>query len=63
MTKDGKSKPTIHGPPDDPLGIDLDKDFNAEARRIAHDAIDGRHREAVQAEVDRALRRWGRPRT
>ncbi|MBD9541300.1 hypothetical protein IB276_17735 [Ensifer sp. ENS04] len=48
---------TIHSAPDDPLGIDLDKDFNAEVRRIARDA------EAVQAEVEGALRSWGRPKT
>ncbi|MCY1304872.1 hypothetical protein D9M68_425730 [compost metagenome] len=59
MSKDKKSKPTIYSPPDDPLGIDPDKDFNAEVRRIARDAIVGRHQEAVREEVDRALRRWG----
>ncbi|WP_064831786.1 hypothetical protein [Rhizobium phaseoli] len=56
---DKKPKSVVHLPPDDPLGIDTDKDFNAEVRRIARDAIDGQHREAVQAEVDSALRRWG----
>lgn len=59
MTKDEKSKPVVHSPPDDPLGIDPDKDFDAEARRIARDAIDGRHSEAVQAEARVALSRWG----
>ncbi|WP_429819206.1 hypothetical protein [Ensifer sp. B1-9] len=59
MTKDEKPKPVVHSPPDDPLGIDPDKDFNAEARRIARDAIEGRHKEAVQAEAQAALRRWG----
>lgn len=61
MTKDEKPKPVVHVPPDDPLGIDPDKDFDAEARRIARDAIDGRHKEAVQAEVQAARRRWGIP--
>ncbi|ANL11961.1 MULTISPECIES: hypothetical protein [unclassified Rhizobium] len=59
MTKDEKPKPVVHRPPDDPLGIDPDKDFNEEARRIARDALEGRHQEAVQAEVEAALRRWG----
>ncbi|MGR9293633.1 hypothetical protein ACU8OS_35295 (plasmid) [Rhizobium leguminosarum] len=57
----GKSKSVIYSPPDDPLGIDPDKDFNAEARRIARDAIEGRHQEAVQVEVEAARRRWGIP--
>ncbi|TBF89184.1 hypothetical protein [Rhizobium leguminosarum] len=61
MTKDEKPKPVVYSPPDDPLGIDTDKDFNEEARRIARDAIEGRHEEAVQAEVQAALRRWGMP--
>lgn len=43
MKKDDKSKPVVHSPPDDPLGIDPDKDFDAEARRIARDAIERRH--------------------
>ncbi|WP_457813135.1 hypothetical protein [Sinorhizobium meliloti] len=58
MTKDKKSKPTIHCPPDDPLGVDPDN-FDAEARRIARDAIEGRHEEAVQVEARAAHRRWG----
>ncbi|MGO7324058.1 hypothetical protein GUK30_32505 [Rhizobium leguminosarum] len=59
MSKDEKPKPTVYSPPDDPLGIDTDKDFNAEARRIARDAIEGGHKEAVEAEIAAALRRWG----
>lgn len=59
MTKDDKSKRVVHSPPDDPLGIDPDKDFDAEARRIARDAIEGGHEETVQAEARAALRRWG----
>ncbi|WP_283196542.1 hypothetical protein [Rhizobium sp. BT04] len=58
MAKD-QSKSVIHSPPDDPLGIDPDKDFDAEVQRIARNAIERRHREAVQAEVQAALRRWG----
>ncbi|MBA1343924.1 hypothetical protein [Rhizobium sp. WYCCWR 11146] len=30
-----------------------------EARRIARDAIEGRHEEAVEVEIAAALRRWG----
>ncbi|MBY3575470.1 hypothetical protein HFN65_31520 [Rhizobium laguerreae] len=59
MTKDDKPKPPIYSHPDDPLGIDTDKDFNVEAQRIARDAIEGRHEEAVELEIDAALRRWG----
>ncbi|ANL87037.1 hypothetical protein [Rhizobium phaseoli] len=59
MTKDEKSKPAIYIPPDDPLGIDTDKDFSVEARRIARDALEGCHEEAVQVEVQATLRRWG----
>jgi hypothetical protein len=59
MTRDEKSKPVIYSPPDDPLGIDPSKDFDAEARRIARDALEGRNKEAVQSEVEAALRRWG----
>ncbi|ANL42420.1 hypothetical protein [Rhizobium phaseoli] len=58
MRKD-QSKSVIHSTRDDPLGIDPDKDFDAEVQRIARNAIEGRHREAVQAEVQAALRRWG----
>lgn len=59
MTKDEKSKLVVHNPPNDHLGIDPHKAFDAEARRIARDAIEGRHTEAVQAEAQAALRRWG----
>lgn len=59
MERDEKTRPVVYSRPDDPLGIDPDKDFDEEARRIARDALDGRHREDVQAEVDGALRRWG----
>ncbi|MBY3575473.1 hypothetical protein HFN65_31535 [Rhizobium laguerreae] len=59
MSKDEKPKPTVYRPPDDPLGIDTDKDFNEEVLRIARDALEGRHQEAVQAEFQAALRRWG----
>jgi hypothetical protein len=59
MTRDEKSKPVVYRAPDDPLGIDPSKDFNEEARRIARDAIEGRNKEAVQSEVEAALRRWG----
>lgn len=46
-------------PPDDPLGIDPGKDFNKEARRVARDAIEGRHQEAIRVEVEAAPHRWG----
>ncbi|NEI66540.1 hypothetical protein [Rhizobium leguminosarum] len=59
MSEDEKPKPTVYRPSDDPLGIDPDKDFNAEVRRIARDAIEGCHEEAVQREAQAALRRWG----
>ncbi|MGH0214372.1 hypothetical protein NKY66_10705 [Sinorhizobium meliloti] len=58
MTKDEKPTPVVHCPPDDPLGIDPDKDFQAEVRRIARDAIEGRHKEAVQAELDAIRRKY-----
>ena len=42
---------------DDPLGYDT-SDENAAIRQMAADALSGKNKEAVQAELDRVRRRW-----
>ena len=44
---------------DDPLGYDV-SDLGAAARRMAEDALSGRAAEAVEAELARVRRRFGR---
>ena len=41
----------IHGP--DVLGYDTERDFMEVAREMAEDALSGRNREAVEAELER----------
>lgn len=47
----------IHGP--DLLGYDTERDFMEVAREMAEDALSGRNREAVEAEIAR-FRSWRR---
>ncbi|MBY5358748.1 type II toxin-antitoxin system Phd/YefM family antitoxin [Rhizobium leguminosarum] len=53
-----KSRPTLYRRPADPLGYDThDPSY---AMQMAEDALNGRHSEEIEQEIDRAMRRWGK---
>ena len=47
----GREAERLHGP--DPLGYYTERDFMEVAREMAEDALSGRNREAVEAELKR----------
>ncbi len=52
-----KSRPTLHRRPVDPLGYDTrDPSYGVQ---MAEDALNGRHSEEIEQEIDRAMSRWG----
>ncbi len=52
-----KSGPTLHRRPVDPLGYDTrDPSYGV---RMAEDALNGRHSDEIEQEIDRAMGRWG----